>query len=336
MAFTQEARVLGVIALLSGSVCRAQTLNENDSPADGLIVASAESSESSAGPNVGTQPKPPHPIPASNPPTADAPAATPEAAESRLHLTLGVDYTSAYFSRGYRFEAAGWIAQPYADLSFDIIRLDDATISLTFGTWNSFHGKATDAATTDGFLKTWYENDLYVGAGLALGKWDIQARYYVESSPSDAWQTIEEFSASIAFDDSELLGDWSLKPTAVLYVETGENAIDGGRNGTNLQLGISPGFSFDAGALKDIEVTFPISIGLSLGNYYEGTGGENDFFGYASVGAKASLPLPLDKSWGGWTLTAGVQGLFLGDATSTFNKDDHTQVIGTIGVSVEF
>lgn len=276
--------------------------------------------------------------PATSPPggSESKPAAAPEAEPSRFHLTLGTDVTSAYFFRGIRQEDSALILQPYADAAFDIVRSENATISLKFGTWHSFHAEATGATTNDSFIKYWYEADLYAGLGLALGKWSFDARYIFYTSPSDAFGTVEEFDFTVAYDDSELLGPWSLKPAATLAVETGSNAADGGRRGTFLQLGISPGFAFDAGPVKNIAVTFPVSVGLSLSNYYEGTGGENDVFGFASVGAKASLPLNTDKSWGLWTLSAGVQALFLGDAASTFNYGDEAEIIGTVGISVSF
>ena len=301
-------------------------LGQSQSP-DSTIV-SVETLELELGPNTGSQPKPP-------PPSAPVPAPG-EAQPSRFHLTLGTEVTTAYFFRGIRQEDSGFIVQPFAYAAMDLWRLENATISLKFGTWNSFHGEATAAATGDSFTKNWYESDLYAGVGVVVGKWALDAVYLIESSPSNAFGTVQELDLSAAYDDTELLGAWSLKPTVLLGIETGANAADGGRKGAYLQLGVSPGFTFDAGDVKDIAVTFPVSVGLSLSNYYEGTGGENDAFGFASVGVKASVPLPLDTSWGAWTLSAGVQTLFLGDAASTFNNGDSTQVIGTVGVSVGF
>jgi hypothetical protein len=302
----------------------------DDSPGDQTVV-SVEARDMEAAPASQLSP-PPAPAPDLSTPKADEPLAE----ASRFHLSLGADVTTAYYFRGYRNEDSGWIVQPYADMSLDVVRLEDATISLTLGTWNSFHGEATAAGTSDSFTKTWYESDLYAGVGLATGKWTLEARYSVEASPSDAWATIKEASVSAAYDDSDLLGAWSLTPTATLVIETGSQAIDGGRTGTYLQLDVSPGFAFEEGSLKDVAVSFPLSVGLSLGNYYEGANGENDVFGYASVGTDVSVPLNLGESWGGWTLHAGVQGLFLGDATSTFNDGHHFEAIGTAGVSIEF
>ncbi len=259
-----------------------------------------------------------------------------DAEESRFHLSLGADFTTAYFFRGFRYEDSGLIAQPYVDASFDLFSSEDATISLAFGNWNSFQSEATDAMTSDGFGKYWYETDLYAGLGLTLGNWELEALYYFYISPSDAFETVQEVYMSAAYDDSELMGAWSLKPSAVLAVETGAHANDGGRNGIYLELGISPGFSIEDGAMEGIEIAFPVSVGLSLSDYYEGENGENDTYGYTSVGATLMLPLGSDASSSSWTLTVGVQGLFLGDVTSESNNDNHYKVIGTVGISVEF
>ncbi|MFN0011161.1 MAG: hypothetical protein ACKVS8_05890 [Phycisphaerales bacterium] len=312
------------------------TLAQSGSPIDNTPLASADTREAELGPNVGSQPKSPKtPAVASGlAPGEPAVPAAPEA--SPFHLTLAVDWTNAYFFRGFRQEASGLIIQPYADGVLDLGTFDDATLSLALGTWHSFHSEATGAAGEDGFGKYWYEADYYAGADLSVGPWACGARYYFYTSPSNVFGTIEELVFTVAFDDSEFLGEWSLQPSAVLGIETGSNATDGGRNGVYLQLGVAPGFSFDAGAAKGIEASFPVSVGLSLSNYYEGANGENDAFGFASVGAQASLPLNPDTTGGVWTLRAGVQCLFLGDATRSFNNDDRFEVIGTVGVSLAF
>ncbi len=312
-----------VIGTATAAMASART-DGDDTP-----VASAESFEAEMGPNVGRQPQPRRLSP-------PEPAEAIEAEPSRLHLSLGVDYATAYFSRGFRYEDSGWIIQPYADLAVDVYRRDDATISLTVGTWNSFHGLATDAGTTDSFKQYWYENDLYAGVSLEAGEWSIEARYYSYASPSDAWETIEELYFSAAFDDSGLLGSWSLQPSAILAIETGDVAADGGETGTYFQFGVSPGVTFEQGPLSDFTLSFPVTVGVSLSDYFEGANGENDTFGYTSVGATLDVPLNTGAAWGGWTLSVGVQGVFLGDAASTLNNDDTFDIVGTAGVSAEF
>lgn len=266
-------------------------------------------------------------------PSTPAPAASEE--PSRFHLSIGADYTTKYYFRGIRQEDSGFIIQPFADAALDLVRSDAATLSAKIGVWNSFHGEATGATTGDSFVKHWYECDLYAGLGFTVGKWALDARYYFYTSPSDAFGTVEEFDFGASFDDSEYLGAWSLKPSVVLAVETGSNAADGATNGTYLQLGISPGFTFDADPFKGIAVSFPVTLGLSLSNYYEADD-DNDAFGYVSVAAKVSIPLGEGGSWGAWALNASVQGLFLGDAAESISGGDDAEFIATVGVSVSF
>lgn len=320
-----DARSLAILFLaFSGTAhCAAQEA----SPGDTSILTAVDFRDMEVGPNVGSQPTPPKPA-------EPAPAGAPE--PSRFHFSAGVDSTTAYFGRGLLVEKHGLIIQPYADASFDIFRSEDVNVALTMGTWNSYQDRATAAGTADAVMKKWYESDLYAGAAVSLDKVELEARYYFYTSPSSAYGTIEEAYFSAAYDDSELLGDWAMSPTAVIAIETGANAADGGANGTYLQLGVSPAYTFDAGSIKNLELSFPVSVGLSLGNYYQGTGGENDFFGYASIGSTLTMPLDLDQSWGGWTIKGGVQALMLGNAAGTFNNNDKFEVIATLGVAVEF
>ena len=254
----------------------------------------------------------------------------------RVHATVGADVTTAYYFRGIFQEDSGLIIQPYADFTLDVLRFDRGTVSVNFGMWNSFHSEGTASATTDNFTENWYESDLYAGVGLSTGDWSFSAGYAVLASPSGAFGTVDEISLGVSFDDSTLLEEWALAPSATLIFEVGSNAADGGENGVYLELGIEPGFSVSPGNLEDISISFPLAVGLSLSDYYEGTGGEDDVFGFVSVGVTAEYPLPVESDWGAWSVTCGVQGLFLGDAASTFNSDDSAEIVGTLGVSLSF
>jgi|GEM_PF-1109582 len=254
----------------------------------------------------------------------------------RWHIGFGADFTSAYYFRGIRQETEGFICQPYVDFAVDVYRSESATWSVKLGMWNSFHGAATLSSTSDSFVENFYECDIYAGVGLTTGKWAFDARYICYSSPSGAFGTINELDLSVSFDDSEYLGAWALKPSVTLASESGSFAADGGQTGTYLQLGIAPGLSFDACGVQSISLTFPIVVGLSLSDYYEGLGGENDSFGFASIGAKVAVPLTsAGSSFGSWTLSGSLQWLILGDAAASFNGSSH-ELIGTVGVSAAF
>ena len=270
------------------------------------------------------------------PPQVDE-AGTDGEADSRLHISLGADYTTAYFFRGFAYEDTGLIIQPWAEFALDLVQSESLTVAAILGTWNSLHGQATDSGTTDDFRKYWFEADVTAGIGVEVDQWSLRAVYNWYTSPSDAWDTTEEIMFSAEYEDEGWLpSGWTLLPELSLAVETGSVANDGGRKGTFLELGLSPGFEFEALGAESLDLRFPFRLGLSLSNYYEGENGENDAFGYASIGAELTIPLGLDSSWGDWSIIAGVRGLYLGDVTSTINGGDEFQLIATLGLEIEF
>lgn len=315
--------VLGHASLAFALMTFAGTANAQDSSP----LASVSLEELEMGPNAGTQPRP----------ALDRPVAPVEPASPRFHATFGVDYTTQYFGRGIVTQTDGAIAQPFADFSLDFYRADDFTIAATLGTWVSHHGEDSAASATDRVVRHWFESDFYAGVAASVENWVVDARYYWYTSPSGAFGTIEEVYFSVAYDDSELLGDWSMQPTAVLTFETSQEQADGGTSrGSYLQLGVSPGVSWDMTEKTAIDFSFPVTVGLSASNFYEGPNGENDFLGFVSIGADASYALPIDESWGAWSISAGVQMLLLGDATSAINSDDSSEFIATFGVEAAF
>ncbi|MDX2117156.1 MAG: hypothetical protein SFY96_03125 [Planctomycetota bacterium] len=272
----------------------------------------------------------------------DAPASTPDPAPppaetvgSAISVQLNFDFTNAYFYRGIRQQDKGLIVQPAARITTRLV--DDAELKLDgfIGTWNSFGPNA--GTQTGGLIEDWYESDLYGGFTLTHGTLSLTTSYTFLTSPSDAFQTVQELGFTLAFDDSAWMKAWSLKPYATLAIETGSNGSDGPdlSNGVYLECGIAPGFSFDVDKTP-ITLTFPVSVGLSLSDYYQNAASADDTFGFAQVGAKASIPLGAPSRFGTWTLNAGVLVLFLGDHTKVFNGGDGTEMIGTVGLQWNF
>jgi hypothetical protein len=254
-----------------------------------------------------------------------------------VSFQFNLDYTTAYFYRGIIQEDSGLILQPAAKLTVNLFQKDDLKLDSFFGTWNSFHGQKTGAQTRGDFSEYWYESDIFAGFTLTTGPVAFTTSYTFLTSPSDAYETVQELGFSVALDDSEWLGKYALKPYATLAIETGADASDGADSDTGiyLELGIAPGFLFDLGQTP-VSITFPASVGLSIDNYYQDATGDDDLFGFAQVGAKASLPLPFGERFGAWTLNAGVSLLYLGDNTSDYNGGQDTEVIGTVGFQVNF
>lgn len=281
-----------------------------------------------------------HELDAQPEPTGE-PAADEEEVGDRVSLKIGVDWTTGYYFRGLRQEDRGFILQPYAEIGFEVVSTDDVTLTILGGLWNSFHDRQTgaDPASND-FTDTWYEADLYGGAAITIGSFGFSTIYTTYTSPSDAWETIDELIFSLSYDDSAHWGESSfrLSPSLTLGLEVGADYADGAdtERGIYLQPGLSPGFTADLPVLEEVEFTFPIVVGLSLDNYYEDATGEDNAFGYVSVGGKMSFALPVPKSFGEWRLSGGAYALFLGDTTEEFNGGDDTEIIGSVGISVEF
>lgn len=254
---------------------------------------------------------------------------------SAISVQLNLDFTNAYFYRGIRQQDKGLIVQPAARLTTRFV--DEAALKLDgfIGTWNSVGPNA--GTREDSLAEDWYESDVYAGFTLTRGKLSLTTSYTFLTSPSDAFQTVEELGFTLVLDDSEWLKAWALKPYATLALETGSNGSDGADldNGAYLELGIAPSVSFDVGETP-VTFTFPASVGLSLSEYYEDADGSDDTFGFAQVGAKASIPLGTSGRYGAWTLNAGASFLFLGDHAETFNRANDTEFVGTIGLQWNF
>jgi hypothetical protein len=302
-------------------------------PAAIVGVANAQNNAQQAQPATGSE-KPGTPA---APPTPGAQAEPQEPPKSPFSIQLNLDYTTSYFYRGIIQEDTGLILQPAAKLTINLYEQDDLRIDALLGLWNSFHGQKTGADTRGDFTGYWYEADLFGGIAVTKGKLSLTTTYTFLTSPSDAYETVQELDFTLAYDDSDLLGKFALHPYALLGVETGADASDGADSdtGTYLELGVAPGFSFDV-EQTPILITFPVSVGLSLKDYYQDAAGDDDTFGFAQVGVKAAVPLPFGDRYGHWTLNAGVSALFLGDHTSAYNGGDDTEFIGTIGLQLNF
>lgn len=325
-------KMMSVLAVLAGSTCAFAQDGSADLGGDGGFASGQNMDRDLL----------PTPIKNSNADEADAsaePAAATEADdESRLHFSAGVDFANAYYYRGIRQEDRGVMVQPWATLGIDIYKTDAFTLTPYIGTWNSFHDRATGAAQNDQLDDKWYESDIYFGATLVAGKWTVGAQYGWFMAPNDSWTTIQELQFSASYDDSEWLGAWSMKPTVALVFETGEGKADGLDRGTYLQFGVTPGFDLGTREGGDalVRIDVPVMVGLSLSDYYQGADGEDETFGFASIGVKASYALPIDDKWGSWTVYGSATGVLLGDSTQDFNDDEDTVGILSCGFSMSF
>jgi hypothetical protein len=273
-----------------------------------------------------------------SPGASDAGAATSAPANAdAVSVQINLDYTTAYFYRGIIQEDSGLILQPAVRITTNLMQTETARLDGFVGTWNSFHGQKTGAQTRGDFSEYWYESDLLAGATLTVGPVALTASYTFLTSPSDAYETVQELGFTVAIDDRSWLKQWSLKPYATLAIETGADASDGADSdpGVYLELGIAPGFTLHADSTP-LSISFPALIGLSLKDYYQNAAGADDTFGFGQIGAKVSMPLGEPGRLGAWTLNAGLSVLFLGDHTRDFNGGNDTEVVATIGLQWNF
>ena len=264
-------------------------------------------------------------------------AAAPEVNSGNISLDLGVDITTHYFFRGILQEDQGLIFQPYGTVNVALWEGDDMvkTVGVYVGTWSSFHSGPTG---TDVNGNAWYEADIYGGVTAELeGGFTAGLGYTYYDSPNDSFESIQEISVSVGYDDTGLImEDFALSPYALIAFEI-DNAADGGDEGIYLEVGIAPAIEVLKSEDYPVTLSFPIAVGMSIDDYYEDGNGDDDFFGFASFGVKASVPLSfIPAEFGAWEASAGVSLLVLGDNMEEVNNGDDLEVIGKVGISMSY
>ncbi len=279
--------------------------------------------------------------PATGGQTADKTAEPAGPNTGRLSLSAGVDWTSAYFFRGIKQETEDLILQPYGELGIKLVDQAGALTSLTVtgGVWNSFHtGPTGSDSPTASDPKVWYEFDGYVRLSAVL--WEdltTYALYTAYISPNDAFGTVQELAFGVGYNDAKLLGPFALNPSVLIAFELDGQADAGADKGVYAQIGIAPGYTFLAESAYPISISVPLSVGLSLSDYYEFGTGSDDTFGYFSGGVTVSVPLAfIPPAFGKWLVKAGVTVLYLGDNLKVLNDGDQVQVIGTAGLAFTY
>ena len=271
--------------------------------------------------------------------TAPAQAAEEATGPNRGNVSvgLGVEFPTAYFFRGILQEDRGFIAQPFLETNIKVYEGEAPlnSVSAKLGIWNSFQSQSPGVPSDP---TSWYEADLY--GGLTFGLFDnFQAGvlYTAYTSPNGSFKTVQEIAFKLAFDDSKLLGPFALSPSVLIAVELAGQADAGADKGVYLQLGIQPGFKLFEDAKYPISVTFPMTLGLGLDDYYEFNTGNNSTFGYFDLGLVAGIPLSfIPAAYGTWEIHAGVHFLFLGDNLETVNRGDSFEAVGTFGISMTY
>ena len=272
---------------------------------------------------------------------AQAPAAG-AASPKVVSGAMGLSFTSHYYFRGILQENQGIIAQPWLEVGYGLYEGKDSfrNLGLTFGLWNSLHDGPTG---TGGGTTMWYESDFFIELSADIGeRLSVGATYTSYYGANGVKANVEELAFSATYNDDK--GKFisalasGLQPSVVLAFELDgqQDAGAPGHLGTYLQLGVEPSFPLGKLGKTDVTLSVPVTMGLSLGDYYE-FGGDDEFLGFFDVGAVASCALPwMPSRLGPWQAELGMHWIVLGDSTENVPGSDTTELIISLGLSTKF
>ena len=253
-----------------------------------------------------------------------------------LTVTSSIDLTNVYMFRGIRQDDTKVMIWPAADLGLSLYSGNGALKSavLDFGSWNSLH--TGNAGLKSASKKLWYESDFYTSFSLGFaGGVSLGTTYTAYTSPNAGFTNVKEVMFKLGVDDSARLGKAALKPYGIVAFELdtapGVGQADGGlKAGRYLELGVGPGLSGSKASF-----TFPVKVGLSMGNYYELDGVDNKF-GYFSASGIVAVPVKVPASFGSWNVHGGVEFQQFGTTTKRFNNGDAQKVIVSGGIGLSY
>ena len=255
----------------------------------------------------------------------------------KVSLLAGIDYATAYYYRGYNQEDTGLILQPYANIYFKLYEKDDQSVTAYVGTWNSWHSASTLA--DPGGPGNWYESDFVAGVDWGIAPVTIGFIYTVYNYPGGAFDTIQELGVKLSWDDTNFAEDrlpFALKPYVGVYAETND---ENGSEDWYGEVGINPGiYTINEDGRYPVSLAVPVTLGVSLKDYYFDDDGGETFFGYGSVALTAGVPLAfIPEDYGTWTLTGTVQYIQLfAESLDALNAGDDWEVLGKVGISVAY
>jgi hypothetical protein len=250
-----------------------------------------------------------------------------ETKKSAITGDFGVSFVSAYYSRGFNLENQGLIAQPYANLYFSLYEGEGFInkVSLNLGIWSSLHShQPNKSSTTD----AWYEFDYTPGVSVTFLKdFTLTTTYFEFVSPNDSFKTARSINVSLAYNDSALLGAFSLKPY-VTFNQSIEGAVGAQAGAQYYEVGITPGLP----AFGIVSVSLPIKAGFGSNGFYSGKS-----FGYVSAGPAVAVALPfIPSAYGTWTFTTGVTYYKLNGSTLNTPSGDENDVVFSGGIGAVF
>jgi len=234
---------------------------------------------------------------------------------------FGVTFVSEYDSRGIPQpdQWKGVIAQPYLDLYIKLYSgngfINSVSGQLSF--WSDVGSNHATATNLTG-ARDWEEFDWDPGVSVTFAqKFTLLVQYFEFDSPAGAFDVARSIDANLTYDDSALLGAFSLHPHFTVLWELGAPGYAGlNPHGWYYELGIAPSYTFLPKSSYPITLAAPVTLGLGDSGGFYG----NNNFGYFQAGPSISVPLAfIPSGFGSWTLTAAYTYEYAGTTVREFN-----------------
>jgi hypothetical protein len=247
----------------------------------------------------------------------------------RLSLTGGLDYTSAFYFRGYQRGDNGLILQPYATLFADYPLADGAALHPYVSLFNSSelggHGSMGEMT------------DVMVGTTLTWHGLLVDGKYTYYTPAPAAHLPMHELGLRASYDllslwqEPEAPGPLAVRVFAGVYGELSED-----KGSLYFEPGLEPSWRFEVAGRK-VGLSLPVLWGLGADGYYRNDRGGNAALGYFSSAVTASVSLPAPVGWGEWFFNTSFQYLHLvADNLVQINDGRHDAFLGKVGVGFRF
>ena len=258
----------------------------------------------------------------------------PPTSESCITGELGFDVTSEYIRHGIVIQNQGFQMQQNLDLHFRLYKGDGFLTSLSADLGLFSHIESHHANVPNSTTQLWRELDFYAGVTAKMDKFSISPFFKTYSAPNDVQENVYVLGVRLAYDDSDLLGDFALHPYVLSEIEgifdDRGTLGNGQKNGHHyyVEVGIAPRHTYG-----DLTLTVPISAGFGA-RYYAG----NKAFGYIAAGLDASYALNMvPDCLGKWSVHAGFTYEYLGEGARNSAPDrERNHYIASGGLRVAF
>ena len=264
----------------------------------------------------------------------------------------GINFVSAYFSRGILQENQGTIAQPYADLYFSLYE-DTGFVNKVvaqMGIWASAQSHHPGVVSS---IPSWYEFDWMPGLAVTFAKnFTLTASYFEFDSPTNSFipsntgipASARSVNINLAYSDTDLLGAFALHPH-VTFLKEIKGAAGLSTGGNYFEVGIAPGLP----AFGPVTVTLPVIAGFGSNGFYALTTQvpatrttaasaivTESKFGYVSAGPNFAVALPFPARYGAWTFNAAATYYRLNGTVATADVGRKNDCVFSGGVGVTF